>query len=156
MKKTVPFASSLRFNTALCCSIAILLTACGGSTDDAVNQQLLAETVASDTTQAASTRTVDLIDAGPAAVQAIAQDTPTPDAAASAVAPAALVTAQAEPVAPAVANQAAANAAPAAQAAGAPASNEFSLSGYQSQAEDNTAASPSGAGAQQATQAPAA
>ncbi|WP_267877517.1 hypothetical protein [Massilia sp. NP310] len=34
MKKPVTFASSFRVKAALCCSVAVLLTACGGTTDE--------------------------------------------------------------------------------------------------------------------------
>ena len=73
MKKPVTFASSFRVKAALCCSVAVLLTACGGTTDEFANQQLLADTVITDPTEASRARTTGAIDAGPATPEPIAQ-----------------------------------------------------------------------------------
>lgn len=65
MKKPVTFASSFHIQAALCCSVAVLLSACGGMADESANQQLLADAVASTTAEAPSamampaTRTAD-------------------------------------------------------------------------------------------------
>lgn len=158
MKKPMTFASSFRVKAALCCSVAVLLTACDGTTDEFANQQLLAATVISDTTEASSARTAGAIDAGPATPEPIAQDTAMPGAAA----PAADSAAPAIPE-PAPMDNGVANAAPAAQTAegNAPAPNEFNLNGYQEAASSSDPAmqgTPAAAGAdgQQATQRPAA
>lgn len=160
MKKLVTFASSFRVKAALCCSVAVLLTACGGTTDEFANQQLLAATVTTDTTEASSARTTGAIDAGPATPEPIAQDTAMPGAAT----PAADSAAPAIPEpAPASMDDIVANAVPAAQTAegNAPASIEFNLNGYQEAASSSDPAmqgAPAAAGAdgQHATQRPAA
>ena len=145
MKKTVNFASSFRIKAALCCSVAVLLTACGGMADESASQQLLADTVASETTEATSAMATGTIEAGPAALETVAQETAMPDPA------------------PAPIDNGFAAAAPATQTAGgsAPASNEFNLNGYQDAASPSDAspqATPSTASAdgQQATQPPTA
>lgn len=128
MKKLVTLASSFRVKAALCCSVAGLLTACGGTTDEFANQQLLAATVTTDTTEASGARTTGAIDAGPATPEPVAQDAAMPGAAT----PAADSAAPAIPE-PAPMDNGVANAAPAARTAegNAPASNEFNLNGYQ-------------------------
>ena len=140
MKKPVTFASSFRIKAALSCSVAVLLTACGGTVDESANQQLLADTVASETTEAPGT-----IDAGPAAPETVSQETAMPDPA------------------PAPMDNGVAAAAPATRTAdgSTPASNEFNLNGYQDAASSSDAspqATPAAASAdgQQATQLPAA
>lgn len=161
MKKPVTFALSFRIKAALCCSVAVLLTACGGMTDESANQQSLADTVASETTEASSAGTTGAIDAGPATPETIAQDTAMPGSAAPAAA------ASAAPImpdpAPAAADNGVATAAPATQSTdgSAPASNEFNLNGYQDAASSSDASTQgapatAGADAQQATQLPAA
>lgn len=160
MKKPVTFASSFRVKAALCCSVAVLLTACGGMTDEFGNQQLLADTVTTDTTEAPGARTTGAIDAGPATPEPVAQDAAMPGAAT----PAADSAAPAIPEpAPASMDNGVANAAPAARTAegNAPASNEFNLNGYQEAVSSSDPAmqgTPAAAGAdgQQATQRPAA
>lgn len=155
------FASAIRIKATLCCSVAVLLTACGGMGDEPANQQLLADTVTSETTEAASARTTSAVDTVPTTQETIAQDTATPDAAAPAAygsaAPAML-----DP-APAPTDNGIATVAPATQAVGgsAPASNEFNLNGYQDAASSSDAATQdttaaASADGQQATQLPAA
>jgi hypothetical protein len=39
MKRIVTFASNVRLNALLCSTVAVLLTACGGSTTDVINSQ---------------------------------------------------------------------------------------------------------------------
>lgn len=133
MKKAVTFAPSFRIKAALCCSVALLLTACGGSTDEIDSQQSLAATT-SDTMAAASPRTTGAVDAGPEAPESIAQDSTAPDAAtqaadnaAAAVAPAVAST----PMSNSLAGGGASAPATPAEGSSAPVSNEFSLSGYQ-------------------------
>jgi len=150
MKKPVTFSSSFRVKAVLCCSVAVLLTACGGTTDEFANQQLLADTVITDPTEASRARTTGAIDAGPATPESIAQDTPMPGAAAQAAdsaAPAILKPA------PASMDNGVANAAPAARTVegNAPASNEFNLNGYQQAASSSDPAmqgAPTAAGAE--------
>lgn len=152
------FASSFRVKTALCCSVAVLLAACGGTTDEPANQQLLADTVAGETTLASSARPPGAFDAVPTAPETIAQDAAMPDAMPAADdsdAPA-----MPDP-APAPPDNGVANAAPATQAAEgkAPASDEFNLNGYQdaAPASDSSARGTSAtasADGQQATQPP--
>lgn len=86
MKEPVTFASSFRVKATLCCSVAVLLGACGGTTDESVDQQLLADMVTYESTEASSARTTGAIDAGPATPATIAQDTAKPDAATQAAA----------------------------------------------------------------------
>jgi hypothetical protein len=54
MKNFATFASDIRLNTLLCCSAAVLLTACGGSTIDAGQGAQTAATVASVNASAAN------------------------------------------------------------------------------------------------------
>jgi len=145
MKKPVTFASSFRIKAALSCSVAVLLTACGGMVDESANQQLLADTVASETTEAPGAMAAGTIDAGPAAPETVSQETAMPDPA------------------PAPMDNGVAAAAPATRTAdgSTPASNEFNLNGYQDAASSSDAspqATPAAASAdgQQATQLPAA
>lgn len=161
MKKAVTFASSIRVKAALRCSVAVLLTACGGMADESANHQLLADTVTSESTEAAGARTTGGVDTVPAVPETVAQDTATPDAAAP-VAYGSTAPSMPEP-APAPADNGIATAAPASQAAddSAPASNEFNLNGYQdaasssdAAAQDTTAAAS--ADGQHVTQLPAA
>lgn len=175
MKKTVTFASSFRVKAALCCSAAVLLTACGGTTDDLDSQQSLAATTASETMEARSAGTTGAVDAGPEASASIAQETTTPDPAAQASgsgAAAVAPTVAPMPAATGLSSAEAANPAnpanppnPAAPATGnsAPASNEFNLSGYQdapavsaSDAAVQGTTAASSADGQQATPLPAA
>ncbi|WP_313172488.1 hypothetical protein [Massilia oculi] len=161
MKKPVTFALSSRIKAALCCSVAVLLTACGGMANESANQQLLADTVTSETTEASSARTTAAVDIGPATPDTIAQDAAMPAAIAPAVADSA---APAMPgPAPAPADNGVATAAPVTQSAdgSAPASNEFNLNGYQDAASSSDASTQgapetAGADAQQATQLPTA
>lgn len=104
MRKTVTMASSFRVKAALCCSVAMLLAACGGTTDDIDLQQSLAATAASEATEAASAGPTATVDARPDAQASVAQENTMPD-----------------------------TATPAASAAdgSAPVSNAFNLSGYQ-------------------------
>lgn len=153
MKKTVTFASSFRVKVALCCSVAVLLTACGGMADESADAQLLAESVASEATEASSARTTNAIDPSLATPEATAQETAMPDASVPAMPDAA----------PATPDNGVLTAAPAAQAAegSAPASNEFNLNGYQDAASSSDASSqatPATASAdgEQAAQLPAA
>ncbi|TXG00226.1 hypothetical protein [Massilia arenae] len=145
MKKPVTFVSSFRIKAALCCSVAVLLTACGGMADESANQQLLADTVASETTEAPSAMVTGTIDAGPAAPETVAQEMAMPDPA------------------PAPMDKGVATAAPATGTAdgSAPASNDFNLNGYQDTASSSDASSQArpataSANGQQATQLPAA
>lgn len=161
MKKPVTFALSFRIKAALCCSVAVLLTACGGMTDESATQQSLADTVASETMEASSARTTGAIGTGPATLETIAQDTAMPGSAAPTAASSAAPI-MPDPM-PAPADNGVATAAPATQTAdgGAPASNEFNLNGYQdtvssSDASTQGAPATAGADAQQATQLPAA
>ncbi len=153
MKKTVTFASSCRVKAALYCSVAVLLAACGGMTDESANQQLLSDTVASEATEASNARTTSAIDPGLAMPETTAQETAMPDAAVPTV----------PDPAPATPDNGVLTAALAAQAAegSAPALNEFNLNGYQDAASSSDASSqatPATASAdgQQAAQAPAA
>jgi hypothetical protein len=100
-------------------------TTCGGMTSESVNQQLLADTVASETTEASSARTTGAIDNG----AAIARDTVTPDAAAPAM----------PDPAPTPVDNGVATTAPATRSADSsePASNEFNLNGYQDTASSS-------------------
>lgn len=161
MKKAVTFASSIRVKAALCCSVAVLLTACGGMADESANQQLLADTVTSETTEAAGARTTGAVDTVPATPETVAQDPTTPDATAPAAYGSA-APAMPDPV-PAPTDNGIATAAPAIQAAdgSAPASNEFNLNGYQDAASSSEAAAQGttaaeGADGQHVTQLPAA
>ncbi|MDY0964074.1 MULTISPECIES: hypothetical protein [Massilia] len=145
MKKPVTFASSFRIKAALCCSVAVLLTACGGMADESANQQLLADTVASATPEATNAMATGTVDAGPAAPETVAQETAMPDPA------------------PAPIDNGVATAAPATQTAdgSAPTSNDFNLNGYQDAASSSDAspqATPAAASVdgQQAMQLPAA
>lgn len=178
MKKAVTFASPFRVKAALCCSVAVLLSACGGSTDDLDSQQSLAATTASEAMDAPSAAATGAVVTGPEAPVSIAQETATPDAAtqasdsgAAAAAPglapmpAATGLASAEAADPAYPAYPAYPANPATPAAAnsAPASNEFNLSGYQDApaASSSDAASlgttaASSADGQQATPLPAA
>jgi len=172
MKKPVTFASSFRVKAALCCSVAVLLTACGGTTDDLDSQQSLAATTASETMEATSAGATGAVDAGPEALEFIAQETTTPDAASQAADSKTAAAAPAVAPMPAANGLASADAAnpanpanPSASATGnsAPASNEFSLSGYQdAPAVSSSAAAIQGttaassADGQQAKQLPAA
>jgi len=164
MNQTVTFATSIRVKAALCCSVAILLTACGGTADEA-KQQSLAGMTAGDILEGSSASATDAVNAGAATLDSVAQDTTAPQPLAQAVASTAAPVAPSLPGTPPPTDTGMANAAANAPAAGgpAPATNEFNLSGYQ----DNTAASssdaatqgttaPSGADSQQATQRPAA
>lgn len=137
MKKTMTCAAPLRVKAALCCSIAILLSACGGSTDDTFHQQMLAETVEVSAPTGAGTPGAAVPATTHAAQEAVAPEASahtahtadsgaTPHASTAHVAP--------EPVpasAPAPASHDVANAAPGSQGASAPASNEFNFTGYQ-------------------------
>lgn len=166
MNQIVTFATSLRVKAALCCSVAILLTACGGTADEA-SQQSLAGMTAGDILEdsSASASATDAVNTGAATPDSVVQDTTALEPVAQAVAGAAAPVAPGLPGTPPSTDTGMANAAANAPAAGgpAPATNEFNLSGYQ----DNTAASssdaaaqgttvPSGADSQQATQLPAA
>lgn len=164
MNQTVTFATSIRVKAALCCSVAILLTACGGTADEA-SQQPLAGMTAGDILEGSSASATDAVNAGAATPDSVAQETTAQEPVAQAVAGAAAPVAPGLPGTPPSTDTGMANAAANAPAAGgpAPATNEFNLSGYQ----DNTAASssdaatqgttaPSGADSQQATQLPAA
>ncbi len=62
------FASSFHIEAVRSCSVAVLLTACGGMANESLNQLLLADTVASETTEAPSAMATGAIDAGPAAL----------------------------------------------------------------------------------------
>lgn len=145
MKKPVTFASSFRIKAALCCSVAVLLTGCGGMADESLNQQLLADTVASEKMDTPSAMATGAIEAGPAALDTVAQETAMPDPA------------------PAPMDDGVAAAAPATQTAGGgpPASNEFNLNGYHDAASASDAATQgttatAGGDAQQAEQLPTA
>lgn len=165
MNQTVTFATSIRVKAALCCSVAILLTACGGTADEAASQQSLAGMTAGDILEGSSASATDAVNAGAATPDSVVQETTAQEPVAQAVAGAAAPVAPGLPGTPPSTDTGMANAAANAPAAGgpAPATNEFNLSGYQ----DNTAASssdaatqgttaPSGADSQQATPLPAA
>ncbi|WP_306393585.1 hypothetical protein [Telluria beijingensis] len=162
MNKTVTFALSLRVKAALCCSAAILLTACGGAVDETGGQQSLAGVTAGDIMEESGAGTTGVAGANAATPNAVVQET-APEATAQVAADAAAQEAPAPAVLPA--DPGIANAVPAdPTAAGpAPATNEFNLNGYQanSAAPSSDAAiqgttAASSADGQQATQPPAA
>ncbi|WP_137175946.1 hypothetical protein [Massilia sp. HP4] len=164
MKKTATFASSFLVKAALCCSVAVLLTACGGTTDDLDSQQSLAAMTASATMEATSGGATGAVDAGPEAPASIVHETATPDAAAQASDSVAATAAPATAPMPAdtgLASGGAANPGSPAAGSGAPASAEFNLSGYQeapavSSSDATTQGKASSADGQQAIQLPAA
>jgi len=159
MKKPLTFASAIRLKAALCCSVAVLLTACGGMADESANQQLLADTVVSETVVAANAGATGAVDTLPATPETVAQETAAP----AVPAPAAYGSAAPAMPDPSIAptDSADVTAAPASQSGGAsaPASSEFSLNGYQDTAASSDAASEgtvaaAGADGQQAAQLP--
>lgn len=146
MTYNATFATSIK--AALCCGVAILLTACGGAGEETAGLQSLAGMTAG-----------DIIEGTGASV---AQPASAPDTAAQEIASAGVPAAPAPAPAPANARLADAATAPA-TGGSPPASNEFNLNGYQ----DDPAASPvdaatqgttaaTSADGQQATQLPAA
>jgi len=146
MKKNLSFAASSRVKAVLCCSVAVLLSACGGTTDDFDSQQSPNAMTAGETTVAARAGTTAVVGAGPEAPASLAQRTTMPEVTAQAV------DGGAPGLPPATPAPCLAGAGPAARAAdgSAPAANEFKLSGYQ----DPCAAS--GAAGLQTQQLPAA
>jgi len=169
MKKTENFVSSFRLKTALCCSVAVLLAACGGGADDLGSQQSLAAVTAGAPMEAASAGTTGAVGAGPEAPKAIAQEIASPDSATqandggiAATAPAAAPMPGGDGLAGAEPANPAASSAPA-TGNRAPVSSEFNLSGYQdapaassSDAAIRGATAAAGADGQQAPQLPAA
>lgn len=163
MKKTVTFATSFRVKAALCCSVAVLLTACGGTVDEAASQQSLAGMSAGDIIEGSGASATGAVNAGAATPGSVVQDTTAPDPVAQAVDGAAAPVAPSLAPAPPSPDTGMANAVDAqAEGGPAPATNEFNLNGYQ----DNAAAfsddaanrgttAASGADGQQATQLPA-
>ena len=132
MKQFTVFASKLRIKALLCCSAAVLLTACGGNVDGVGDQQLA--TAAGVTSDAGAAATASAVPAAApeAAVEATAEAAP---AASIEAAPAASI----EAAAPAAGTEAAdTGAAPAANTAGTTgqaaeaASSAFELTGYDS------------------------
>lgn len=148
MTYNATFATSIK--AALCCGVAILLTACGGAGEETAGLQSLAGMTAG-----------DIIEGTGASV---AQPASAPDTAAQEIASAGVPAAPAAAAAAAPADAGLADAAAAPATGGSPpASNEFNLNGYQ----DDPAASPvdavtqgttaaTSADGQQATQLPAA
>lgn len=158
MNITATFALSFRLRAALCCSAAVLLSACGGAADALDGQQPPTAMTACEIMEAPSAGTAGRADAGPPATGSVAQEPAAPgavvQAADSGAAPApAVAPAVTLAVAPTVGSSSAegdlANAKGTAlvPSNAALAASEFNLSGYQ----DAATASPSDPAAQGTT-----